>query len=95
MKSFRFAVGAMLLLAAASALACSTEDRIAMAQIGYTTVQIDAACLPGADPFMTPSIAAGSVCVTRYGSCGLATRVHAGNQCGCPLVSGWALGVAR
>jgi hypothetical protein len=93
--SFCFIFGAIALLASSSVLACSTEDRIELAQMGLTSAQVDAACGSGGNPFVTPSLPAASVCATRYGYCGLANRADVGNQCGCPIGGGWTLGVAR
>jgi hypothetical protein len=85
----------MVLLVASGALACSTEDRIELAQLGFTSEQLETMCGSGGNPFVTPSVPDATVCVTRYGHCGLANRVHAGNQCGCPIGGGWTLGVTR
>jgi hypothetical protein len=93
--AFRLIFGVMVLLAASGALACSTEDRIELAQMGFTSGQLDTMCGSGGSPFVTPSLPDPTVCVTRYGNCGLANRVRAGNQCGCPIGGGWTLGVTR
>jgi hypothetical protein len=93
--AFRVIFGAMVLLVASGALACSTEDRIEPAQLGFTSEQLETMCGSGGNPFVTPSLPDATVCVTRYGHCGLANRVHAGNQCGCPIGGGWTLGVTR
>jgi hypothetical protein len=43
------------------ALACASEDRVALAQMGYTSEQIDAQCGSGGNPFVTPSMPAAQV----------------------------------
>jgi hypothetical protein len=93
--AFRLIFGAMVLLASSGALACSTEDRIELAQMGFTSEQLDAMCGSGGNPFATPSLPDATACVTRYGDCGLAHRVRAGNQCACTIGGGWTLGVTR
>jgi hypothetical protein len=93
--AFGLVFGVMALLAASGALACSAEDRIELAQLGFTSGELDTMCGSGGSPFVTPSLPDAAVCVTRYGNCGLANRVRAGNQCGCAIGGGWTLGVAR
>ena len=64
--------------------------------MGYTSVQIDAQCGSGGNPFVTPSMPAAQVCVTRIGSCYLGEFVAVGNSCWCPTRSGGAAaGIAR
>jgi hypothetical protein len=78
------------------ALACSSEDRIALAEIGYTSEQIDAQCGSGGNPFVTPSMPAAQLCTTAAGSCYLGEFVPVGGSCWCPTAHGdVAPGVAR
>ena len=66
--AFRLIFGVMVLLAASGALARSTEDRIELAQMGFTSGQLDTMCgVGGGSPFVTPSLPDATVCVTRYG----------------------------
>lgn len=68
----------------ANTFACSSEDRIAMAQMGQTTEQIDAQCGSGGNPFVTPSMPTATQCVTPAGSCYLGVQLSVGSQCYCP-----------
>jgi hypothetical protein len=79
------------------ALACASEDRIALAQMGYTSEQIDAQCGgSGGNPFVTPSMPAAQICATAAGSCYLGEFVPVGESCWCPTGYGdLAQGVAR
>lgn len=78
------------------ALACSSEDRIALAQMGQTEAQIDAQCGSGGNPFVTPSMPIASVCVTPAGACQMAEKIPVGSRCWCPTGYGNAIdGVAR
>jgi hypothetical protein len=78
------------------ALACASEDRVALAQMGYTSEQIDAQCGSGGNPFVTPSMPAAQVCVTAGGRCYLGEFVPVGESCWCPTGYGdVARGVAR
>jgi hypothetical protein len=79
------------------ALACSSEDRVALAQMGYTSEQIDAQCgSSGGNPFVTPSMLAVQICATAAGSCYLGEFVPVGESCWCPTGYGdVAQGVAR
>jgi hypothetical protein len=87
-------LGALLAMSPA-ALACSSEDRIALAQMGYTIQQIDAQCGAG-NPFVTPSMPDASACVTQIGSCYLSVRATVGSQCWCQTGSGHTVpGVAQ
>ncbi len=95
-RAVRLAVSLGAVLASGAALACSSEDRIALAQMGYTTAQIDAQCGSGGNPFVTPSLPMASVCVTAAGSCYLGAPMPVGNACGCPTGFGGAVyGVAQ
>lgn len=86
----------LLLLPNDYALACSSEDRIALAQMGYTEAQIDAQCGSGGNPFVTPSMPTARVCVTQVGSCYLGDQIPVGSQCWCPTRFGNVVyGVAR
>jgi hypothetical protein len=77
-------------------LACASEDRIALAQMGYTSEQIDAQCGSGGNPFVTPSMPAAQVCMTAAGGCYLGEFVPVGESCWCPTGYGdVAQGVAR
>ncbi|HEX6011606.1 MAG TPA: hypothetical protein VFY87_07350 [Geminicoccaceae bacterium] len=78
------------------ALACASEDRIALAEMGYTSEQIDAQCGSGGNPFVTPSMPAAQLCMTAAGSCYLGEFVAVGDSCWCPTGYGdVAQGVAR
>lgn len=79
-----------------AALACSSEDRIALAQMGYASEQIDAQCGSGGNPFVTPSMPAAQICATPIGSCYLGEAVAVGDSCWCPTPFGdVARGIAR
>lgn len=95
----RFIPGAWLACALTCAdltLACSSEDRIALAQMGQSAAQIDAQCGSGGNPFVTPSMPVASVCVTWAGACQMAEQIPVGSRCWCPTGYGNAIdGVAR
>lgn len=85
-----------LLLPGRQAVACSSEDRIALAQMGYTEAQIDAQCGSGGNPFVTPSMPTATMCVTPAGSCYMAQQLQVGSYCWCPTAMGQAVtGVAQ
>jgi hypothetical protein len=76
---------ALFLFASIDTFACSSEDRIALAQMGQTTEQIDAQCGgSGGNPFVTPSMPTATQCVTQAGSCYLGVQLSVGSQCYCP-----------
>jgi len=71
------------LLSCQPAFACSSEDRIELALMGYTSAQIDAQCGSGGNPFVTPSLPLATVCVTPVGSCSPGGQIPVGSECGC------------
>jgi hypothetical protein len=92
----RAAFSIVVLLGCSAALACSSEDRIELATMGYSTAQVNAMCGSGGNPFASPSMPSTRYCVTGYGSCTLGNRVQSGSHCGCPAGNGyWIPGVAH
>lgn len=95
-KALWLALCLVALLPGDEALACSSEDRIALAQMGYTSAQIDAQCGSGGNPFVTPSLPTATVCMTQAGFCYLGEQIPVGSRCWCPTGFGGVLyGVAR
>jgi hypothetical protein len=91
----RFGLLLALLMAPTVAFAeCASEDRIALAQMGYTEAQIDAQCNSGQNAFAPPADAAG-YCVTQYGYCPLPSSAPAGTSCSCDSQYGPIPGVAQ
>jgi hypothetical protein len=86
----------MLIVVPVAEAGCASEDRIALAQMGYSTAQIDAMCGSGGNPFVTPSLPAATICATPAGSCYLGDRIPVGSQCWCPTRLGHIVhGIAR
>lgn len=90
-----FGLGMLIVVPVAEA-GCASEDRIALAQMGYTTAQIDAMCGSGGNPFVTPSMPTATVCATPAGGCYLRDQIHVGSKCWCPTGFGHVVyGIAR
>jgi hypothetical protein len=68
----RFGCMLVLLMAPVAAYAeCSSEDRIDLAQMGYSEAQIDAQCNSGQNAFAPPQSPEATYCKTQYGYCPL------------------------
>jgi len=92
----RLALALVLSMVPAAARAdCSSEDRAELAQMGYTTEQIDAQCGSGQNAFAPPTGQAASYCQTAYGYCALPSLAAAGDSCMCESQYGPIPGVAQ
>jgi hypothetical protein len=92
----RFAFAAALLMAPSIAWAeCASEDRAAMAQMGYTTTQIDALCNSVQDAFAPPQAAEAFYCTTQYAFCPLQAPAPVGSPCLCASLYGPIPGIAE
>ena len=69
---------------------------MALAQMGYTSAQINAMCNSGDNPFVTPLLPMAMVCATSAGGCYLGEQIPVGSRCWCPRGMGQIVyGVAR
>jgi hypothetical protein len=92
----RFGFLLVLLTAPAAAYAeCASEDRIELAQMGYTEAQIDAKCNSGQSAFAPPQDSAAGYCATQYGYCQLPYSAPVGSSCSCDSQYGPIPGVAQ
>jgi hypothetical protein len=68
---------------------CSSEDRIELAEEGYSEAQINAQCSSGTNAFAPPpDFGLGTVCVTQWGSCSLPQPSWRGHGCSCTTSDG-------
>ena len=92
----RFGCMLVLLIAPIAAHAeCSSEDRIDLAQMGYSEAQIDAQCNSGQNAFAPPQGQAASYCKTQYGYCQVPSSTAAGDSCVCESDYGPLPGIAE
>jgi hypothetical protein len=63
---------------------CSSEDRIELAEEGYSETQINQQCSSGQNAFAPPpGYGAAMTCVTQWGSCALSQPSQPGFRCAC------------
>lgn len=75
---------------------CSSEDRIALAEMGYSEAQIDQQCSSGQNAFAPPpTYGSATTCATQWGSCPLSQPGQPGAGCWCPSPYGPIPGVAQ
>jgi hypothetical protein len=86
---------ALLMVPAVANAECASEDRIELAQMGYTEAQIDAKCNSGQNAFAPPPDAAAGYCATQYGYCPLPYSAPAGSSCSCDSQYGPIPGMAQ
>ena len=92
----RFGCVLILLMAPIAAHAeCSSEDRIDLAQMGYSEAQIDAQCNSGQNAFAPTQGSEAAYCKTQYGYCPLPSSTVAGSSCVCESELGTLPGIAE
>ena len=76
---------------------CSSEDRIELAEEGYSEAQIDEQCSSGQNAFAPPpSYGSATACVTQWGTCALSQPSQPGFGCSCTAPDGNEIpGVAK